>query len=32
MLHTRRILGLDGVNQEGRSRLKALDGRAEVIE
>ena len=32
MLHTRRILGLDGVNQEGRSRLKALDGCAEVIE
>ena len=32
MLHTRRILGLDGVNQEGRSRLKALDGRAEVVE
>jgi hypothetical protein len=32
MLHTRRILGLDGVNHEGRSRLKALDGRAEVVE
>jgi hypothetical protein len=32
MLHTRRILGLDGINNEGRSRLKALDGRAEVIE
>ena len=32
MLHTRRILGLDGVNQDGRSRLKALDGRAEVVE
>jgi hypothetical protein len=32
MLHTRRILGLDGVNPEGRSRLKALDGRAEVVE
>ena len=32
MLHTRRILGLDGVSQDGRSRLKAPDGRAEVIE
>jgi hypothetical protein len=32
MLHTRRILGLDGVDDRGRSRLKALDGRAEVIE
>ncbi|HET7365175.1 MAG TPA: hypothetical protein VFJ70_16530 [Burkholderiales bacterium] len=31
MLHTRRILGLDGVDQRGRSRLKAADGRAEVI-
>jgi len=32
MLHTRRILGLDGIDQSGRSRLKAADGRAEVIE
>jgi hypothetical protein len=32
MLHTRRILGLDGVNAEGRTRLKALDGRAEMIQ
>ena len=32
MLHTRRILGLDGVNPNGKSRLKALDGRAEVVE
>lgn len=32
MLHTRRILGLDGVNAQGRTRLKALDGRAEVIQ
>jgi hypothetical protein len=32
MLHTRRILGLDGVNPNGRTRLKALDGRAEVIQ
>jgi hypothetical protein len=32
MLHTRRILGLDGVNPNGKSRLKALDGRAETIQ
>jgi hypothetical protein len=32
MLHTRRILGLDGITQDGRTRLKAPDGRAEVIE
>jgi hypothetical protein len=32
MLHTRRILGLEGVNQDGRSRLKALDGRAEIVQ
>jgi hypothetical protein len=32
MLHTRRILGLDAVNQEGRSRLKALDGRAQIVQ
>jgi hypothetical protein len=32
MLHTRRILGLDGIDQDGRSRLKAADGRAEVVE
>jgi hypothetical protein len=32
MLHTRRILGLDGVDPAGRSRLKAVDGCAEVIE
>ena len=31
MLHTRRILGLDGVSGEGKSRLKAADGRAEVV-
>lgn len=31
MLHTRRILGLDGVDEKGKSRLKAADGRAEVI-
>jgi hypothetical protein len=32
MLHARRILGLDGIGKDGRSRLKAPDGRAEVIE
>ena len=32
MLHTRRILGLDGVGTNGRSKLKAADGRAEVVE
>ena len=31
MLHVRRILGLDGVNADGRSRLKAADGTAEMI-
>jgi hypothetical protein len=29
---TRRILGLDGVDAAGRTRLKAVEGRAEVIE
>ena len=32
MLHTRRILGLDGVGGTGRTRLKAADGRAEMIQ
>jgi hypothetical protein len=32
MVHVRRILGLDGVNPNGRSRLKALDRNAEIIE
>ena len=32
MLHTRRILGLDGVNASGRTKLKAADGRAEVVQ
>ena len=32
MLHTRRILGLDGIDEKGRSKLKAADGRAEVVE
>jgi hypothetical protein len=31
MLHARRILGLDGVDGSGRTKLKAADGRAEVI-
>lgn len=31
MLHTRRILGLDGVDESGKTRLKAADGRAEVV-
>ena len=30
MLHTRRILGLDGVDSSGKTRLKAADGRAEI--
>ena len=32
MLHTRRILGLDGVPGEGKTRLKAAHGRAEVVQ
>jgi hypothetical protein len=32
MLHTRRLLGLDGVNASGRTRLKAADGQAFVVE
>ncbi len=32
MLHTRRILGLDGVDASGRTRLKASDGTAVVVE
>jgi hypothetical protein len=32
MLHTRRILGLDGVDPNGRTRLKALDGSAVVVD
>jgi hypothetical protein len=31
MLHTRRILGLDGVDATGRTRLKAPDGVAEIV-
>jgi hypothetical protein len=30
--HTRRLLGLDGVKSGGRTRLKALDGEAFVVE
>lgn len=30
MLHTRRILGLDGIDARGRTRLKAADGIAQV--
>jgi hypothetical protein len=32
MVHVRRILGLDAVNPNGRSRLKALDRNAEILE
>jgi hypothetical protein len=33
MEHTRRLLGLDGVNAgSGRTRLKAIDGEAFVID
>jgi hypothetical protein len=31
MLHTRRILGLDGVDPSGKSRLKSADGVAEIV-
>jgi hypothetical protein len=31
MLHARRVLGLEGVDARGRSRLKAPDGRAEIL-
>jgi hypothetical protein len=30
MLYTRRLLGLDGVDENGRTRLKAVDGNAVV--
>lgn len=32
MLHARRILGLDGVSGNGRTKLKAADGRAVIVE
>jgi hypothetical protein len=30
--HTRRLLGLDGIKAQGRTRLKALDGEAFVVD
>jgi hypothetical protein len=32
MQHTRRLLGLDGAGPDGRTRVKALDGRAVVVD
>jgi len=32
MLHTRRLLGLDGVDPSGRTRLKAIDGVAAIVQ
>jgi hypothetical protein len=32
MLHVRRLLGLDGIGADGRTRLKAFDGTAFVVE
>ena len=32
MLHVRRILGLDGVDGSGKTRLKAADGQAEIVQ
>lgn len=32
MQHTRRLLGLDGVGPDGRTRVKTLDGRAIVVD
>jgi hypothetical protein len=32
MLHVRRMLGLDGVGHDGRTRLKASDGMAVVVD
>ncbi|MGQ0749363.1 MAG: hypothetical protein ACT4PS_02395 [Betaproteobacteria bacterium] len=32
MVHARRLLGLDAVDERGRSRLKRLDGQAFVVE
>ena len=32
MVHVRRLLGLDGVGEDGRTRLKAADGTALVID
>jgi hypothetical protein len=32
VLHTRRLLGLDGIKARGRTRLKAVDGEAFVVD
>jgi len=32
MLHVRRMLGLDGIGSDGRTRLKAVDGTAHVVD
>jgi hypothetical protein len=32
MLHVRRMLGLDGIGADGRTRLKAVDGTAHVVD
>lgn len=32
MQHVQRLLGLDGVNERGRTRLKAFDGEAFIVE
>ncbi len=32
MMHVRRLLGLDGVTRDGRSRVKAADGTAVVVD
>lgn len=32
LLHTRRLLGLDGIDASGRTRLKAADGTAVVVD
>jgi hypothetical protein len=32
MLHTRRMLGLDGIGADGRTRLNAVDGTAFIVD
>ncbi|MGE5639019.1 MAG: hypothetical protein ACM30H_02915 [Clostridia bacterium] len=32
MMHTRRILGLDGISPSGKMKLKATDGKAEMVQ
>jgi hypothetical protein len=32
MMHTRRILGLDGISASGKMKLKATDGSAEMVQ